>query len=149
MIRSAVLEDIPEICRMATEFYKTTSYSTLSKIPLNYDDVARLAEAMILTNTIAVAELNGKVHGMIGLVAVPFIFNSNYTHAGEIVWWVDDEIKGTGFGIGLLRFAESMARDAGAVHIQMVDLISSGDLPGKIYASEGYQLTERSYTKVL
>lgn len=149
MIRLAVLEDIPDICRMATEFYKTTSYANLSKIPLNYDDVVALAELMINAQTISVAVIEGKVHGMIGLVVIPFVFNADYMHAGEIVWWVDDEVKGTGMGRALLDAAETMARDVGAVHIQMVDLISSGDLPGKIYTSAGYQLTERSYTKVL
>ena len=149
MIRLAVLEDIPEVVRMSDAFYKTTSYHTLSKIPINYDTVASLAESLIQDETLYVAELAKKVCGMLAMISVPFIFNTDYRHLAEIAWWVDEEAKGAGVGKLLLKQAELVGISVGAAHVQMADLISSGDLPGKIYLKEGYILTERLWTKVL
>ncbi len=149
MIRPAVKDDIPSIVDMSKKFYAHTSYCTASNIPMNDEDVEILAEHLINSGLMHVAELDSKVVGMIGLILMPFIFNSNFVHCGEVVWWVEPEAQSAGIGKALLLSIEAPAKAAGAVHIQMIDLISSGSHVAKLYEAFGYQLTERSYTKVL
>jgi GNAT superfamily N-acetyltransferase len=149
MIRRANNEDASAIVEMSKKFYVHTSYYNLSKIEMNVDDVSALARHLITSGLMHVAELDGKVVGMIGVILVPFMFNADHVHAGEVIWWVDPEAQSAGIGKALLASIEGPAKAAGATHIQMVDLVTSGSHVAKLYEAFGYQLTERAYTKVI
>ncbi len=149
MIRKAELQDVFVIMEMAKKFYVNTTYHIDSKIPLNEEDVACLIENLISSGIIHVAEINNEIVGVVGIILVPFLFNSDYTHAGEIVLWVDPHARVTGVGKMLISSLEIPAKNAQVTHIQMLDLVSSGDHVGRLYESCGYKLTERAYTKVI
>ena len=149
MIRRATNNDVGVIVEMSEKFYVHTSYYNMSKIPMNKEDVGALARHLISSGLMHVAELDGKVVGMIGVILIPFMFNADHVHAGEVVWWVEPEAQSAGIGKALLASIEGPAKAAGATHIQMVDLVSSGGHVAKLYEAFGYQLTERAYTKVI
>jgi len=149
MIRPAKQEDLRRLIEMSERFYPFTSYNTKSKIPLDIDATAMLASTMIDNHVVLVAEVEEKVVGVIGVILMPFIFNPAYTHAGEILWWVEPEHIGEGLGRQLLRAAEQVCKEKNVTHIQMIDIECSPVRAETLYRSEGYELTERSFTKVI
>lgn len=150
MIRQATSDDLRRIVEMSERFYPHTSYWVKSRIPFNAVAVATLAQGLIDNGLFHVAENEeGAVIGMIGTIIVPFLFNPDYLHAGEIVWWVEPEYWNSGIGIQLLRINEASAKEKGVHHIQMIDLPNSPLSARKLYENEGYELTEQSWTKVL
>lgn len=148
-IRKATRDDLRRIVEMAGRFYPFTSYWTFSKIPFHPEQAAIVAETMIDNGVLHVAEVDGDVVGMIGLILIPFIFNPDFIHAGEIIWWVEPEWWQGGVGEMLLDSIEDPIRESGATHIQMIDLPNSNLSAAKLYEKKGYKLTERSYTKVI
>jgi GNAT superfamily N-acetyltransferase len=149
MIRRADNDDVGIIVEMSKKFYVHTSYYNLSKIEMNEEDVGALARHLISSGLMHVAEVDGRVVGMIGVILIPFMFNADHVHAGEVIWWVEPEAQSAGIGKALLASIEGPAKAAGATHIQMVDLVTSGSHVAKLYEAFGYQLTERAYTKVI
>lgn len=149
MIRTATNNDLRRIVEMSERFYPYTSYWTYSKIPFLPEGAALVAESLIENGVMNVLELEGRVVGMIGVIFIPFIFNPNYIHAGEIIWWVEPEYQGSGWGEELLRSIDGKCKEANATHIQMIDLPNSSLSAARLYEKLGYVLTERSYTKVV
>lgn len=149
MIRLAKQEDLRRLIEMSERFYPHTTYSIKSKIPLDVEATALLASTMIDNHVVFVAEVDEKVVGMIGIIVAPFIFNPSYTHGGEIIWWVEPEFIGEGLGRQLLRAIEPRCKELDVTYIQMVDLECSPVRAEELFRSEGYELTERTFTKVI
>lgn len=149
MIRPATEADMPKILEMSMRFYPITSYWTKSKMELDVEHVSVLILGLIENGMMHVAEIEGKVVGMIGLVVMPFLFNPAYTTAGEIIWWVEPKHWSEGIGRALLQSVTPQAAKMGIRNIQMIDLANSPAQAGKLYESEGYELTERVWTKVI
>lgn len=149
MIRSAKQEDLRRIIEMAERFYPFTSYNLKSKIPLDTESTALFASTMIDHHVVLVAEVEEKVVGVVSIVLMPFIFNPAYVHAGEILWWVEPEYISNGLGRQLLQAAEQVCKEKNVTHIQMIDIECSPVRAEALYRSEGYELTERSFTKVI
>jgi RimJ/RimL family protein N-acetyltransferase len=149
MIRKAEIKDLRRIVEMSERFYQYTSYWQYSKIPFSPDDAAILAMALIDASVLNVVEVENSVVGMIGVIFIPFLFNTKYTHAGEVIWWVEPEFMNCGYGRELLRSVEPACKSAGVTHIQMINLANSSVSSVHLYESEGYVLTENSFTKVL
>lgn len=149
IIRNATENDLRRIVEMSERFYPHTSYAKLSGVPFSAEGVASVALGLIENGVMAVAESDGQVVGMIGVVLVPFMFNPEFVHAGEIVWWVEPEHWNSGAGKSLILFAEEKCKAAGARHIQMISLPVSTLSASALYEKMGYQLTEQCYTKVL
>ncbi len=131
------------------QFYPMTTYWTRSKIPMDVEYVSVLINALTENGIFNVAEFGGKVVGMIGLIVTPFLFNPKYSSAGEIIWWVDPQVEGTGFGQELLRSIEKPAVDKGIHTLQMIELVDSPIKASEIYLNHGYTLTEKIWTKVI
>lgn len=147
IVRNATEADVGAIIRMARKFYATTSYAKFS--PISAVAVAGLAEAMMSTGTMLLAEHDGKVVGMAGLMIVPFYFNPEVRTAHEVVWWVDPEAQGAGAGKALLAAVEPACRAAGATAVQMIHLENSPPQAAALYERAGYRYSESCYTKEL
>lgn len=147
MIRPATLDDVPGIVDMSRKFYATTSYAEWAEF--NPDTVADLATNLTENHVMLVADLGGRLAGMVGLFVAPFMFNADKTGAYEVVWWVDPVAQGEGVGKALLAAIEPACRAKGADSIQMVHLKSSPPQAAAIYERMGYGHTESSYTKVM
>ena len=145
IVRPATRDDLPAIVGMSAKFYATTHYARFAA--MDSGSVQALAETMIGTGTLLVAEHGGELVGMVGLVVVPFMFNTGATVACEVVWWVDPDARTTGAGAALLRAVEPACRAAGADVIQMVHLADSPPVAAKLYQRAGYTYSESSYTK--
>lgn len=151
MIRPAVEADIPKILEMCCKFYPMTSYWQKSKMQMDVEYVGVLTHGLIENGLfhVAVDDESEEVVGMIGLIVMPFMFNPKYMTAGEIIWWVEPEFWNKGFGRGLLRSIDVAAKAKGITTVQMIDLVESPIQAGDLYTSEGYQLTEKIWTKVV
>ena len=147
MIRQATIEDMPRIMQMAEKFYEKTHY--VEHVPLNFDSVAFLSTTLIQHGIVLVAEVDGVVVGMTGLVLLPCLFNTDYIGAHEVVWWVEPEHQDSGIGRALLEAIEPACKNREVDFIQMVLLPNSPLKAQTLYNSLRYYHSETSYTKVL
>ena len=146
MIRPATNADLSRIVEMSRLFYGTTSYAEWADF--DEETVSSLAQLLIDEHVMLVAEVDGKVYGMVGLLVAPHLFNSGVKVACEIVWWVDPDSQGAGVGKALLQAVEGACAAKGAAAIQMVHLSTSPPQAALIYERMGFRHTESSYTKV-
>lgn len=146
-IRKATLADVPEIVRMSAAFYPTTHYAAWC--PMDEDSVAGLATGLIENDVFFVAEQDGELVGMVGVMITPFLFNRDHLSATEIVWWVSPAVRGTSVAARLLQVIEAPCRERGAARIQMVHMPNSPPQAAALYERMGYERSEISYTKDL
>lgn len=147
MIRPATENDLRRIVEMSEKFYATTSYAKFAQF--HPSSVAVLATTLIHYGVMLVAEVEGKVIGMVGLVVTPFMFNTTILSAHEVVWWVEPEYQGSKIGHSLLTAIEPACKSRGCKLIQMVTLSNSPPQAAGLYEKAGYKHTETSYTKVI
>lgn len=86
--------------------------------------------------------------GVIGFMIHPLIFDDRISVATEIFFWMHPDMRDTGAGRYVLTQAEEDLREMGVQIICMGDMMTSMDMEA-FYRTEGYTLTERSYTKEL
>ncbi len=146
-IRKATLADVPVIVAMSARFYPTTHYADWCE--MDEASVAGLATGLIENDVFYVAERDGELVGMIGLMIAPFLFNQNRKFAVEIVWWVAPDARGSRIASQLLAVVEQPCRDAGAERIQMVHMPNSPPQAAALYRYAGYAESEISFTKDL
>jgi len=146
-IRKATLADVPVIVAMSARFYPTTHYADWCE--MDEASVAGLATGLIENDVFYVAERDGELVGMIGLMIAPFLFNQNRKFAVEIVWWVAPDARGSRIASQLLAAVEQPCRDAGAERIQMVHMPNSPPQAAALYRHAGYAESEISFTKDL
>ncbi len=146
-IRKATLADVPVIVAMSARFYPTTHYAEWCE--MDEASVAGLATGLIENDVFYVAERDGELVGMIGLMIAPFLFNQNRKFAVEIVWWVAPDARGSRIASQLLAVVEQPCRDAGADRIQMVHMPNSPPQAAALYRHAGYAESEISFTKDL
>ena len=146
-IRKATLADVPVIVAMSARFYPTTHYADWCE--MDEASVAGLATGLIENDVFYVAERDGELVGMIGLMIAPFLFNQNRKFAVEIVWWVAPDARGSRIAGQLLAVVEQPCRDAGADRIQMVHMPNSPPQAAALYRHAGYAESEISFTKDL
>lgn len=149
MIRKATMQDLRRIMEMSHRFYPHTSYAIKSKIPLDDAHLGIFVEGMVENHLVHVAEVDGKVVGLIALIYMPFMFNPDYITAGEVIWWVEPEYWKSGIGRELLLSIDEPCRERGIKHVQMMAMANSTPDAHKLYLTLGYELSEISYTKVL
>lgn len=145
-IRNATKADIPAIVSMGERFYATTHYAGFA--PYNPDSVALLAEMLIDTGIMLIADEGGPV-GMAGLCVAPFMFNGDIKAAYEVVWWVNPEHRGGMAAVGLLKAIPPAAEALGCKAVQMMHMANSPPQAAKLYERMGYTHTETSWTRTL
>ena len=147
IVRKATLADVPVIVAMSARFYPTTHYADWCE--MDEASVAGLATGLIENDVFFVAERDGELVGMIGLMIAPFLFNQNRKFAVEIVWWVAPDARGSRVASQLLAVVEQPCRDAGADRVQMVHMPNSPPQAAALYRHAGYAESEISFTKDL
>lgn len=146
MIRDGVEADIPEIVRMAEEFWKHTQFDD----PFEAEMVGIMAEQCMLQELMVVLEISGHVKGFCCGVKGPLLANSQVYSGTEVAWWVDPDARDSGGGIELLRAIQDKAKEGGCKYWTMVFMQTSmPESIEKIYLKMGYNLAETSYTKRL
>lgn len=147
MIRRATHADMDSILRMGERFYHSSHYSAWSGFCK--DSCRKLAELIIDTGVLMIAEQDGKDAGMVGLVVAPFMFNNSKLGAYEVFWWVEPEARGGMTAWRLLKSIEGVCAEMGVSSIQMVVLSDSPEQAAKMYERAGYTHSETSFTKIL
>lgn len=144
-IRNATLADMPVIVSMSERFYRTLPF--VDWFDFSPATVETLTANLVSDHVMLVAEVEGRVVGMVGLVVIPFIFNTEHRSAHEIVWWVDPEHQGNGTGKALLAAIEPACKEFGAEAIYMVHMANSPPQASALYERLGYEHIESSYAK--
>lgn len=145
MIREATLDDVPQLVEMSRQFRAQSLYRTT--FVDNPEQLAATITGLITgpSSVMLVLTAEDRLIGMIGLLLHPHLFDAVMT-AGELVWWVEPEARGSGAGVELLRAAEAWAVEKGAARIQMV---APSVRVGEFYEREGYTFIEMNYQKTL
>jgi GNAT superfamily N-acetyltransferase len=148
VIRECAESDLPELMRMARDFLACTAFC---HVELDEASLTKLVSGLNgETGVVLVAERDGKLCGMIAMVAFPHYFNASVLAAQEFFWWVDPSARGTSVSIRLLERAEQWARDRGCQTVHMLSLDKlNGENVEKLYRRRGYEPLERTYMRVM
>ena len=145
MIRRATEADMTRLVEMGLQFIRESHYRKLMR-----ENPAQI-EAFIknaLANEkarILVAEVSGRLVGMIGFWVFPHYFSAD-PMAVEIAWFVEPEHRGSRLSLRLLQSAEEEAAKIGAQHMQM---ISPSVKTNGLYKKLGYTEVETTFQRRL
>ncbi len=145
MIRRAVEADIKVLLAYG-EFFWTESPYARKGVPYNTDSVAVLLRALIEDHYLIVTTIDEVIVGFLGMILGPLPFNRDYTVATELFFYVHPKHRGS-IGSSMMEQAELELADD-------IDIMSFGDMSSSsdmrlYYEGRGFEMTERSYTKVL
>lgn len=94
---------------------------------------------------VLVAEEDGKLVGLVGFVLYPHYFTGKMT-AIELMWFIVPESRDSFTAIVLIRAAQRIAKDMGAVKMQFT---APTPEVGKAYEALGYRALETAYQRSL
>lgn len=142
-IREATESDVPAIVEMGRQFRNETVYA--SRLPENVEQITATARRIVASpdGTVLVADRDGVLIGMIGLLLFTHHFSGERT-AGELCFWIDPAHRG--HGVRLLYRAERWAREHGATTLQM---IAPTPEVGALYTRLGFTEIETAFQKEL
>ena len=147
-VRLATEADIPRIIEMSQKFYATTTYPDFA--PYSVTSATQLCLMLISSGILLVAESDEhEVVGMIGMQISPFLFNHNKMQATEVIWWVEEEHRGTPIAALLMLTMEKEAYHLDVDYIIMLSLVSSPPQAAAMYTKLGYVNTEHAWSKVI
>lgn len=146
MIRHATILDGNEILTLVKELYPHTSYAKWA--PFEDETVSNLINKITRTGIMLVAQNDDKLIGVIAVMGVPFLFNTNVIEAVEVVWWVLPEHQKAGIGWELLKRADSIRKLRGWKAFQMGRLEESSAALDKGFINLNFLPTEHCFTKV-
>lgn len=150
-IRLMKEEDFDQILRMSKQFSKDSDLID----SIGIDDVSLISFLKNLVNSVGgfglVADDDGKLVGMLGIMILPHVFNNNVLVAEEIAWWVDrDYRKKISIGMNMLRLAEEVMKGYG-VKISFMKFLHKPELNPEIlekfYTRVGYKKLETTMMK--
>jgi len=143
-IREAVEADIPRIVEMGSRSLREGPYKD------ELDNPERTAETALKVirearGKILLAEEQGKVTGLLGFIIYSHFFTGKNT-AIELMWYVEPEFRQTWTAIMLLRAAQRIAKDMGALKMQFT---APTEEVGRAYEALGYSKLEVAYQRTL
>lgn len=142
-IHLATAADIPAIVRMGARFYPRSQHAAL--IDYCEDSAALMARHVIDNGFLLIATVEGEPVGMLGFIVAPFALNLRHTTATEVMWWVDDDARGSGAGLLLMRRAKAEAQARGARIQTMSTLSSTPGQVGELLVRSGFRHIESTY----
>ena len=146
IIRKATIDDLDQIVEMANRFIAFAPH--LSLIKHSADDIVNTVKSVLESGIIFVIDVDGKAVGVLAAMMTSVWYSPSTKLAAEIMWWVNEEHRGTIASIKLLRTYEKWALDNGANLIAMSDLVIEGQEPvGTTLNRLGYEMSERTYIK--
>lgn len=146
MIRPITYDDILPLLHYGEYFWKQSPYK--DAIEYSPEAVEDLLLEMAKNHYIRVTtDEDNNIKGFIGILIAPFHFNPNYTIATEVFFFVHPEAR-DGRGKELFKQAEKDMEEKGVSILAFGDMVTSKDMK-EYYTSEGYQLSENQYTKVI
>jgi GNAT superfamily N-acetyltransferase len=148
MVKQATEQDIEAIADMGMEFMSGTRYASV--LPVNRDEVRTAILQLASVGRVWVAVVEGHVRGFMAASIIPCWFSQRSRIALEHVWWMQPEFRGRPEGIRLLLEFERWAKEQGAQVACMSDIVlEAGSPAGSILQRLGYEVSERTFLKVL
>lgn len=143
MIRTATLVDVPRLVQMGVDFMNESQYGF--HLTTSASAIEALNRMLIEAphGEVFVSEQDGEITGMIGVIA------THHPHSGdtvmsELFWYVRPGARG--FGVRLLRHAESWARAHG---IAKSLVVAPNEAVERLYERMNYQRLEVQYIRTL
>ncbi len=141
-IREAVSDDVPALVALGMHFLGTVYRTSIVPDPVALETLA-LHLLAGEASTILVAERDGEVIGMIGMIVFAHPMSGVRT-ASEVMWFVHERARGS--GMKLFRAAEAWALAQGAEQLQMV---APSLAVGRVYAKLGFAPVEQLFQRRL
>jgi aminoglycoside 6'-N-acetyltransferase I len=135
-LRSADLDDLPDLLRLAREFYDEDGFATSD------EELARNFRALFAAEAgahICLAIVDGSAVGF-GLTTTDLILESGLVAELQDLY-VMPAHRGTGVGARLMQDAQRWARDRGAALLEVVVAPNGRDVSGLLayYAANGFR----------
>jgi len=145
VIRVATDADIAAMVSMGEKFHAFSGET----VPYCRASAEKTVRGLMGVGFILIAEADGLAFGMIGVAIIPLFFNFSAHLAQELMWWVDEEHRGSGAALALIHAAEDESRSRGAVRLLMAHLSNSPPHVASIYDRLGYKPRESMFAKEL
>lgn len=152
-IRGAKHSDIDTLVAYGEKFYQWTRHIR-DGIPYNPDAVADLC-GWLIDNwehgfILVLADTDDTVKGFILVTVSPFIFSPDVKVAGELAFYVDEDLRRSGLGRELMEYAESVAKVRGIRYMSLIAMETCmPDQVAAMYVDMGYTRTETTFVKEL
>lgn len=147
-VRLATTADADALLRMAKHFINYGPHGSMLDIS-DEQLQHQIAELLAYPNvSLFVAELDGRVVGMIvGVLNAPW-YAPHITMATELAWWVEPEARGTTVALRLVKMYEGWAAANGAQFTTMSALeMDNENVVGGMLQRIGYAKAETTYIK--
>jgi hypothetical protein len=146
IIRKATIDDLDQIVEMANRFIAFAPHGSLIKHTT--DDIVNTVRLLLESGIIFVIDVDGKAVGILAAMMTSVWYSPSTKVAHEMMWWVNEEHRGTIASIKLIKAYENWAQENGANLIAMCDLVIEGQEPvGTTLNRLGYEMSERTYIK--
>lgn len=146
MIRDAIASDEDAILEMARQFVAFTPYA--DTFTATDEELRATINNFIATTKAFVAEVDGKVVGMLAAVITSVWYAPSHKAAVELVWWVDPAHRKGMSGIRLVQAFEKWAEDQGASMVSMSNLeVDDNGFVANMLNRFGYRMSEQTHTK--
>lgn len=145
-IRDAVIEDIPFIVKEGIKFLQY--HPSKIERDIDVDHLCTLAEQLITSHVLLIAEQDNIPIGMIGGLITPNIYNLNYIGLQEMFWWVVEDKRTSTTAFKLYKAFEERAKELEVDFISMVTTVYTPTLE-KYYKKQGLRPVESSFIKEL
>ena len=131
---------------MANKFIAFAPHGSLIKHTT--DDIVNTVRMFLESGVGFVIDVDGKAVGILAAIMTSVWYSPSTKVAQEMMWWVNEEYRGTIASIKLIKAYENWAREQGAQIIAMCDLVIEGHEPvGTTLNKLGYEMSERTYIK--
>lgn len=144
----ATKKDIDQIIPLCQNFHKASPYKDYD---FDIPKVQKVIKDLLLDPTratIILAVNSGTVIGVIGGAATELLLSQELI-CTELMWWVEEEYRGTTIGFQLLEAYEYWAKNiarAKIIQVAALDTKHSSQLE-TYYKSKGYKLSEKAFIK--
>ena len=146
-VREAGVEDLPAILRMMRDFASSAGLRHLFPDSEDGFDNAVATVADLDCARIYLAVHEKKPVGIMIVTFLRTLWDPDKIEVNELVFWTDPDAPVMA-ALRLLRHVQTEARAVGAFACVMANLPSSPEHTAKAYKSMGFELTQRTYTKV-
>lgn len=146
MIRDAIASDEDAILEMARQFVAFTPYA--DTFTATDEELRATINNFIATTKSFVAEVDGKVVGMLAAIITSVWYAPGHKAAVELAWWVDPAHRKGMSGIRLVQAFEKWAEEQGASMVSMSNLeVGDNGLVANMLNRFGYRMSEQTHTK--
>ena len=147
-LRLAKFKDLDAAVALGETFWKNSPHA--DQFDYNPSGVLGLMTGLIQAELFLIVEHEEQIIAGAGFVVSSSPFDPDLKVALELFWYVAPEVRNLGVGQLLLDGMEHAVEQKGAKMIAVGNMLTSDpETAEKMYIKNGYNLTEKTFTKVL